>query len=411
MTHLTNEYDAAPRHLRHTQARWSAIFAGVAVTLAMLCFFQVLGLAIGVSLLDLTDMGAIGDGFGIGVVIWGILSWCASLFLGAMLTARLSGEGNEAVGLLNGVTLWAATSLVVMVLAYSSFASLLGGTFSLASSTVSASMSAVKSTGQAVGSAASYMSGGDSVVADRVIALLKDEASEAAASGGGPLGASADEIRRSIDQLDAETVRVVVGHLVDGDTREAADALADNVALSELDLKMLVERASENIQEMLGTAGNDRPLSEDVLNRAKSALASGLADLDQPGGTDVSRRDIRGVLDELDAAVLQTIAWRLVRGDADGARDALIANTSLSRAEADALIDGIETDLEEAVTPYLEEAEAYADTAGNYAQGVLWVGVFSTTLSLGAAAFGGWLGTRPVTRRVVVPASGARVSR
>lgn len=411
MTHVNNDHTAAQGHLLHSQARWGAILAGVAVALAVLCFLQMLGLAIGVSILDLSDWDAMGTGFGVGVVIWSAISWAASLFLGSMLTARLSGEGNETVGLLNGVTLWAATSLLVMVLAYTSITSAVGGTFSLASSAVSTSASAVKSTGQAVGSAASYVSDGDSVVSNQVIALLKDEASEAVASGGGEQGPSAAEIRRSIDQLDAETIRAFAGHLIDGDVDAATDELADNIELSERDLRRLVERASTQVQQMLGTAGNDQPLSEDLLDRTKSAIASGLGDLDRPGGPDVGTRDIRAALDDLDAEIMKTIAWRLMQGDTDGARDTLIANTSLTRAEADDLIAGIDTDIEHTVTRYREQAEEYADTAGKYAQAVLWVGVFVSVVSLIASALGGWLGTQPITRRGVVRTSVARDAR
>ena len=401
MTHVTNDHDTASGHFITSQARWSAILAGVVVSLALLLFLHLFGLAIGVSVIDLSDAEVIGEGLGIGVVIWSMISWTAALFLGSMLTARLSGEGNETVGLLNAATLWAATSLLAVVMAFTSIAPIVGGTFSLASSAVTASASVVKSTGQAVGSAASSLTEDDSVIADEVIALLKERASKAVASGDGAQGPSASELRRSIDQLDAKTVRAFAGHLVDGDVDAARAELADNIALSERDLRRLVERASNQVQQALGTAGNDQPLSEDVLDRTKSALASGLEDLDSPGEPDVGTSDIRSALDDLDIEVMQTIAWRLVQGDTDGARNALVANTSLSRDEADDLIAGIEAELEQTIARYREQAEEYADTAGDYAQGVVWVAFSVSTLSLIGSLFGGWLGARPVPRRGV----------
>ncbi len=405
MNQATPNYTSDAEHLRTPQARWAAIAAGVAVAIATLSFLHLLGLAIGVSVIDLSDAAAFGEGLGIGVIIWSILSWVASLFVGAMLAARLSGEGSETVGLLNGVTLWATTSILVMVLAFTSMASILGGTLSLASTAVSASASAVKSTGEAVGSAvgsgASYLQEGDSVVADEVAATLKDQASREVARLGGEDGPSADEVRRSIDQLDSDTVRAFAGHLVEGDIDAATEELADDVALSERDLRQLVDGASERVQQLLGNAGDGESLSEDVLNRTKSTLAEGLAGLDSPGGPDVTRSDIRSALDDLDPAVMRTIAWRLVQGDVEGAQSALVANTSLSRAEADDLISGIEEDLGATVDRYQEQAAEYADTAGDYAQGVLWGAVFVSTLSLGASALGGWIGTRPVVRRNV----------
>lgn len=408
--HATNDHAARPGRLVTSQARWSAILAGIAVALALMSFLHLLGLAVGMSIVDISDGEALGEGLGIGAVIWSIISWCAALFLGAMLTARLSGEGSETVGLLSGVTLWASTSVLVMALAFTGMTSIVGGTFSLASSAVSASASAVTSTGRAIGSAASSLSEGDSVVADEVAALLKERASEAVARDGGARGPSAREVRRSIDQLDAETVRAFARHLVEGDVEAAIDELADDIALSERDLRRLVERASQQVQELFGTADSGQPLSEDVLNRSKSALASALEDFAGEGGSDVRTRDIRSALDDLDAEVMQTIAWRLVQGDTDGARNALIANTSLTRAEADDLISGIETNLEQTLTRYREQAGEYADAVGSYAQWALWGAFFVSTLSLAASALGGWLGTKPVTRRTVL-ARDARAAR
>lgn len=396
MTTATTHPVATQGHLITSQARWGPILAGVVVALAVLCFFQMLGLAIGVSIVDLSDGDAMGSGFGIGVAIWATISWIASLFLGALLTARLSGERNAAVGLLNGVILWASTSLLVTVLAFTSLTSILGGTFSLASSAVSASASAVGSAGRAVGSAASSITG-ESPFADEVIALLKDEASQAIA--GGPDGPSAQEVRQSIDQLDAEAMRAVATHLIDGDIDAAVGELADRIAMSEADLRRVLERASQQVQQMIGTADSGQPLSQDVLNEVKSALASRLAELDSAGGTDVAESDIRAALDDLDVQVMRTIAWRLIQGDADGARDAVIANTSLSRREANELIDGVQERVTEVADTYMEQAEEYAETAADYAQQVLWVSVLVSILSLAASAAGGWIGTLELPRR------------
>lgn len=411
MTNVTTDQPAHHGHLITSQARWSAILAGVAVALSLLCVLQLFGLAIGVSIVDLSDAEAFGEGLGVGAVIWSIISWCASMFLGAMLTARLSGEGNEDVGLLNGVTLWAVTGLIVLALAFSGAASIVGGTFSLASSAVSASASAVQSTGAAVGSAASALTDRDSIVADEVAALLKEEASEAVAGATGPRGPSADEVRRSIEQIDAETMRAFAGHLADGNIDAATAALADDIPLSQRDLRRLAERASTQIQQMLGTADNNQPLSEDLMTRARSTLAAGLADLDRPGGPDVSEDDLRAALDDLDLEVMRTIAWRLIQGNPDGARDALVANTSLTRAEADDLIAGIEADLQGIVGRYREQAEEFADEAGDFAQAVLWVAFLVSALSLASAGFGGWLGTRPVSRRTATAIARPQIRR
>lgn len=390
-------------HLITSQARWSAIFAGVLVALALLCFLHLFGLAIGVSVIDITDAAAIGEGLGIGFIIWSILSWLAALFLGSMHTARLSGEANETVGLLNGVTVWATTSVIVIALSVTGIASAVSGAFSVAGTAVSSSATAVGSvastTGSALGSAMTQFTQGDAPVADEVSAILKQQASEAIADTTGDSGPTAQEIRRSIDQIDAETIRAFANHLVNGDTEAAADALADDIALSERDLNRLAEAVSRELQQMLGTADNNQPLGQDVLNQAKSSIASTLEDFDRPGSPDVSRNDIRTALDDLDPAVLQTIAWRLVRGDADGARNALVANTALTRAESEELISGVQAEIDQTVTRFREQAEEYADEAGDYAQGLVWTAFLIATLSLASSALGGWVGTRPITRR------------
>lgn len=393
-------------HFITSQARWGAILAGVIVALALLCFLHLFGLAIGVSVIDWTDAAVVGEGLGIGIIIWSIISWLAALFLGSMHTARLSGEANETVGLLNGVTVWATTSVIVTALSVTGAASAISGAFSIAGTAVSSSASAVGSvasaSGSTLGSAVTQLTQADSPVTDEVSAILKQQASDAIADTTGESGPTAQEIRRSIDQIDAETIRSFANHLVDGDTEAAADALADDIALSERDLNRIAEAVSRELQQMIGTADNNQPLGQDVLDRAKSSIASALQNFDRAGPPNVSQDDIRAALDDLDPAVMQTIAWRLVRGNADGARNALVANTALTREESDELISGVEAEIDQAVNRFREQAEEYADEAGDYAQGLVWTAFLIATLSLASSAIGGWLGTRPITRRTAV---------
>lgn len=77
VVHETRRDAVVPRRL---YASWAAIICGLVVTTATAWLLSLLGSAIGASVLDGTDADALGDGFGIGAIIWIVFTGLAAFF-------------------------------------------------------------------------------------------------------------------------------------------------------------------------------------------------------------------------------------------------------------------------------------------------------------------------------------------
>ncbi len=108
-----------------------------------------------------------------------------------------------------------------------------------------------------------------------------------------------------------------------------------------------------------------------VARRASRAIA----ELDAPGGADVSAAELRSAVREMDARTLIQAAVSLAEGDLDAARRRLARDTSLTAAEIDALAEGAirrlsaeipelpELPAEEAEQRVRDRVEAWTDAA------------------------------------------------
>jgi len=281
------------------------------------------------------------------------------------------------------------------------------GTASAAESAWSAAASGVSGTvstaAGGIGAAASGLGDAeDTAIADAVRARLKTEASSMVAGAAEEQGrnVSTGEVERSIEAMDAATLTRLGDALIAGDTERAKDIVAGTASgLSERDVEAIVRGVSRDVQEMMGTAGDDDTLREDLMSGLRGMVARQAAAMDAPGGRDVSPADVRTALRDFDAELTQTVAWRLIQGDVDGARNAVVADTSLTEAEARELVEGVQSDLQTTIDEYTAAVAEQADTVGDYVQGILWLSLCISALSLGGAALGGWFGTQ--TSRVV----------
>lgn len=86
---------------------WRAIFLGLFVGLASQILLSLLGIAIGLTAIDLTGQGQQGQGLGIGAGIWAALVPILSWFFAAYVAAYASGALHRASGVLHGLAVWA----------------------------------------------------------------------------------------------------------------------------------------------------------------------------------------------------------------------------------------------------------------------------------------------------------------
>ncbi len=92
---------------RISRISWGAILAGTLTALALMFLLNILGLGIGLTSIDpLTESDPF-EGIGTGTAIWWILSNVASLFVGGLVAARMSGYTSNVDGALHGFLVWA----------------------------------------------------------------------------------------------------------------------------------------------------------------------------------------------------------------------------------------------------------------------------------------------------------------
>ncbi len=126
--------------------RWGAVLAGVAVGLSTQLVLALLGIATGLSAMNVTQ-GNVPNATG--PLLWAGLSMLISAFIGGYVAARMSGLKRKVDGILHGAVSWAVTTLLFAVLATSVTGSLLSGIFNTAAPTMA--RSSVGGGGSAIG--------------------------------------------------------------------------------------------------------------------------------------------------------------------------------------------------------------------------------------------------------------------
>jgi len=128
-----------PEALNFTRdrVRWGPILAGLATALTTLLMLSLLGLAIGLTVVNAGDAAAQGDapnGLGRNSAIWGALSALIAFFLGGMLAGRSAAVFSRGWGALNGALVFLVAVPVILWLASMGLGTILGSLGSFAGS-------------------------------------------------------------------------------------------------------------------------------------------------------------------------------------------------------------------------------------------------------------------------------------
>jgi hypothetical protein len=98
---------------RQPLLRWSAVFAGAAISVALWVVLQMLGMGIGFAAIDVDNAGSLRD-VGIGTTAWTAAAPMIAMFIGGIIAGRMAGTHERGVGATHGFVVWAITSLVGM---------------------------------------------------------------------------------------------------------------------------------------------------------------------------------------------------------------------------------------------------------------------------------------------------------
>lgn len=108
---------AASVTTEHPVMRWGGVWAGWFLATGVAALLYAFGLAVGYSGFDPRNPEAIANGIPGGAIAWMILTWAASLWLGAMFATWFDGRNDTEMGVIRGLAVWGlsvtATTLLV----------------------------------------------------------------------------------------------------------------------------------------------------------------------------------------------------------------------------------------------------------------------------------------------------------
>lgn len=372
---------------------WGAIFAGVSLLIAVSWLMLLLGSAIGVGIADATDLSAMGDGLGIGSIIWILISTIVATFAGGLLAAKMAGTADDRIGALHGLSVWSVGTLLIILLGAAGFGGAINSISGVLGSASKASTSVIAS---ATGSDKS--SGLPDSVATSIAAILKRQASSIVSNtASGPNSPEQGEVRAAIESLNAEDSGAITSALIAGDKEKARNQLTQRTNLSSAEIDSIIngaEEKSESWSESEGAQEAQQWLNEQM-DDVKNSINQSVADL---GGAEVSSQEVDQVWQELDPEVLVEAGQYLITGQPEMAKDVLAVNTNLSKDDINAIVDGAEQEVRQLIDKAKDKLNKASEAIGTYTQAVLWSAFIAAALGMLAGLIGGHMGAGAVRR-------------
>jgi len=99
---------------RQPTLRWSAVFAGAAISVALWVLLQMLGMGIGLATIDVDNAGSLRS-VGIGTTVWTLAAPVIAMFIGSMIAGRSANSFERGVGASHGFVVWSLTSVLGIV--------------------------------------------------------------------------------------------------------------------------------------------------------------------------------------------------------------------------------------------------------------------------------------------------------
>jgi MFS family permease len=99
---------------RQPSLRWTAVFAGAVVAIALWVVLQLIGMGAGLAAVDLDDSGSLRN-VGVGTTVWSVLAPLIALFVGGLVAGRLATTFDHKVAVGHGVVTWAIASLAGVI--------------------------------------------------------------------------------------------------------------------------------------------------------------------------------------------------------------------------------------------------------------------------------------------------------
>jgi hypothetical protein len=248
------ERSLEPWSVGRSRIKWSAVFAGWAVGLALQMILMLLGLGFGAWAIDLRESNP-AEGVPTGAAIWSGVSMLIAAFAGGYVTSRLSGTSLRSDGIYHGIVVWGVNWLVFAWLTTTAMSAMIGGVFSTFGSTL-----------QTLGQ-------GMSNVASTAASKLGDKL--------GQMSWSPEELRKQIESTLAASGKP---ELQPGQVKQDADRVAgtaqsgasvkqvSDAALTELSSKLAALDQEAAVNVMVNKMGMTREQANQMIQATIGAL-------------------------------------------------------------------------------------------------------------------------------------------
>jgi hypothetical protein len=221
---------------------WGAVFAGAFSALGLWLLLYVFGLAIGLSTIDTSRAGSLKSS-GMFTGIWGLVAPILALFVGGLVSGRLSGTFARGLGGAHGLVVWGLTAAAGAVVVVMALMAVLSGAASVTKAVAEVGGSAVGSAikGVAGAGAAADWFGLD---ADDALGPVNQRLQ---AEGKPPI--TADQLK--LATRDAVQTGVREGRF---DRESVTAAVARNTGLSQADAQEIAGRLESQFDRAKGSA-------------------------------------------------------------------------------------------------------------------------------------------------------------
>lgn len=377
--------------LKGHRVSWGAIIAGVTLMISLGWLLLLLGSAVGVGIADATDLAAMGDGLGIGSVIWILLSTVLATFAGGLLSAKMSGTIDDRIGALHGLSVWSVGTLLIIVLTSSGISSTMNGLGNAVGTANQASTTIVTSGGDEQGNLPESVTTSIAAIVKRQAANVISETSM------GESGPRQNEVRNAINSLSASDVGAISSALIAGDTEDARSQLTQKTDLTDGEIASIVNGAKQKAKQWSESENAEQ--AENWLNEQISAINQSVSQsVGDLAGDEVTSQEISRSINQLDMKVLVDAGKYLLSGEPEMAKDVLSVNTRLSESQIQAIVDGAEREAQQLIAEAKAELNEVTETVATYTQAVLWSSFIASALGLIAGLAGGHLGAGSVRR-------------
>lgn len=185
------------------QVSWGAIFAGLVVSMVTMLLFTLLGMGIGLGIVNPASEENPMGGIGIGAAIWLGITALISLFFGGWTTAKLAGSVRGMNGVLHSIVMWGLVTIVSFFLMTSALGALIGGAASIVGKSLSVVSSGVAAVAPEAKEAIQKELSQRGISVDSIMNEAKQLLGKGGAAGagaGGQAGAEG-ELRQSLQRM------------------------------------------------------------------------------------------------------------------------------------------------------------------------------------------------------------------